>query len=92
MKHKKRLAEDEINKIVIAEADDMTKWEKPVTVKPAAVLFSKSIIEKAKYLAKLQKARGYQMWLKQIVKERIKLEEKLLSDFKLEAKKASKPC
>lgn len=90
MKHKKRLTEEEIDKIVIAEADDMTKWEKPIMVKSAAVLFSKSIIEKAKYLAKLHKARGYQMWLKQIVKERIKLEEKLLSDFKLEAKKASK--
>ena len=90
MKHKKRLTEEEIDNIVIAEADDMTKWEKPITVKPTVVLFSKSIIEKAKYLAKLHKARGYQMWLKQIVKERIKLEEKLLSDFKLEAKKASK--
>ncbi len=90
MKHNKRLTEEEIDKLVTAEADDMTKWEKPIAVRPTSIRFSSSIIEKAKYLAKLHKARGYQTWLKQIVEERIKQEEKLLSDFKREVKTASK--
>lgn len=90
MKHKKRLTEEEIDRLIIAEADDMTKWEKPIVVKPTSIRFSPSIIEKAKYLAKLHKARGYQTWLKQVVEERIKQEEKLLSDFKREFKIANK--
>lgn len=90
MKHKKRLTEEEIDRLIIAEADNMTKWEKPIAVKPTSIRFSPSIIEKAKYLAKLHKARGYQTWLKQVVEERIKQEEKLLLDFKREFKVANK--
>ncbi len=90
MKQQKKLTEEEIDKIVIVEADDMSKWEKPITVIPSSIRFSPSIIEKAKYLAKLHNARGYQTWLKQIVEERIELEEKLLSDFERELKTARK--
>lgn len=86
MRYKKRRTEEEIDRLVIAEADDMAKWEKPIAVKPTSIRFSPSIIEKAKYLAKLHKARGYQTWLKQVVEERIRVEEKLLSDFKRELK------
>ncbi len=90
MKHKKILAEEEIDRLVIAEADDMARWGKAIAVKPTSIRFLPSTIEKAKYLAKLHKARGYQTWLKQIVEERIKQEEKVLSDFKRELKTASK--
>jgi hypothetical protein len=82
MKHKKRLTEEEIDSIVISEADDIAKWEKPIKVRPVLVRFSPSVIEKAKYLSGLHRIRGYRAWLKQIVKERIEQEEKLLSDFK----------
>ncbi len=51
MKHQKKLTEEEIDKIVIEEADDMSKWEKPITITPNSIRFSQSIIEKAKYLA-----------------------------------------
>jgi predicted DNA-binding protein len=87
---KKRLTEEEIDRLVIADADDISKWGKQIAVKPTSIRFSPSIIEKAKYLAKLHKSRGYQTWLKQVVEERIKQEEKLLSDFKRELKVASK--
>ena len=82
MKHKKRLTEEEIDRIIINEADDKTKWGKPITVKPVLIRFSPSIIEKAKHLAKLHRASDYQVWLKRIVEERIRLEEEILSDFK----------
>jgi predicted DNA-binding protein len=90
MKQKRKLTEEEIDRLVIAEADDASRWGKPITVKPTSIRFSPAIIEKAKYFAKLHKTRGYQTWLKQIVEERIKLEEKFLSDFKQELKAVSK--
>ena len=86
----KKMTEEEIDSIVISEADDMSKWEKPIKVKPTSIRFPPAIVEKAKYLARLHKTRGYQTWLKKIVEERIELEEKLLSDFKQELKTASK--
>ena len=79
---RKKLTEEEIDELVVAEANDMTKWGKPVAVRPNVIRFSTSVIEKAKYLAKLHKTSGYQTWLKQVVEERIKLEEELLSDIK----------
>jgi len=89
MKQHKNLTEEEIDRMVIAEADDMSEWDKSVMVKAASVRFSPLIIEKAKYLAKLHNISGYQAWVEQIVEERINLEEKLLSDFKRELKAAS---
>lgn len=90
MRQKRKLTEEEIDRLVIAEANDTSKWEKPVAVKPTSIRFSPAIIERAKYFAKLHKTRGYQTWLKQVVEERIKLEEELLSDFKRELKAANK--
>ncbi len=90
MKEKKRLTEEEIDKLVIAEADDMSKWKEPISVKPTSIRFSPLVIKKAKYLAKLHRARGYQTWLKKVVEERIKLEEELLSGFTRELKSAHK--
>lgn len=90
MRQKKRLTEEDIDKLVIAEANDMSKWEEPIAVKPTSIRFSPLVIEKAKYLAKLHRARGYQTWLKKVVEERIKLEEELLSGFKREFKSTHK--
>ena len=87
---RKKLTEEDIDELVIAEANDMAKWGKPVAVRPTIIRFSTSVIEKAKYLAKLHNTRGYQTWLKQIVEERIKLEEELLSDIKRGLKTAGK--
>ena len=87
---RKKLTEEDIDELVIAEANDMVKWGKPVAVRPTTIRFSTSVIEKAKYLAKLHNTRGYKTWLKQIVEERIKLEEELLSDIKRGLKTAGK--
>ena len=90
MKYKKRkLTEGEIDRLVVAEANDMTKWGEPVSVKPTSIRLSPSIIQKAKYLARLHKTRGYQTWIKQVLQERIRLEEEILSGFKKESRAAS---
>ena len=90
MKYKKRkLTEGEIDRLVVAEANDMTKWGETVSVKPTSIRLSPSIIQKAKYLARLHKTRGYQTWIKQVLQERIRLEEEILSGFKKESRAAS---
>jgi hypothetical protein len=82
---KKKLTEQEIDEIVASEADDITKWEDPISVKPEGAIsirLSTDTIRKAKYLAKLHKYRGYQTWLKRIIEDRIKTEEEILNGLK----------
>ena len=80
-----RITEQEIDEIVISEANDISKWEKPISVKPsgaASIRLSPDTIRKARYFARLHKYRGYQTWLKQIIEDRIKTEEEILKDLK----------
>ncbi len=80
-----KLSAEEIDEIVVAEADDLSRWEEPIVVRPTRVIsirLSPEIIAKAKYFAQVYKARGYQTWLKQIIEERIRAEEKLLETLK----------
>ena len=82
---KKKLTEEEIDEIVTKEADDLTKWEEPIFIKPAgatSIRLSSETIKKAKYLAKIHKFRGYQTWLKQIIEERIRIEEEILTELR----------
>jgi predicted DNA binding CopG/RHH family protein len=81
----KKLTEEKIDEIVIKEADDLSKWEKPIRVKaPQAISIrlSAELIQKVKLLAKIHKTNNYQDWLEKIIKERIHLEEELLESIK----------
>jgi len=58
-----------------------------------AVLFHRSRIiqvRKAKYFARMHKLRGYRAWLKQIIEERIRIEETVLTEVKQELRKESR--
>lgn len=82
---KRELAEQEIDEIVTSEANDISKWEEPISVKPsgaASIRLSPDTIRKAKYFAKLHKYRGYQTWLKRVIEDRIRTEEEILKDLK----------
>ena len=82
---KRELTEQEIDEIVTSEANDISKWEEPVSVKPsgtASIRLSPDTIKKAKYFAKLHKYRGYQTWLKRIIEDRIRTEEEILKELK----------
>jgi predicted DNA-binding protein len=84
---KRKLSEREIDAIVTKEAKDPSKWEEPVLVKQSGVTsirLSSETIRKAKRLAKIHKSRGYQTWLKQVIEERIRLEEDILTELKEE--------
>jgi predicted transcriptional regulator len=82
---KRKVSERQIDEIVTTEAEDLSKWEEPVLVKQSGVTsirLSSETISKARRLAKIHKSRGYQTWLKQVIEERIRLEEDILSELK----------
>jgi len=84
---KRKLTEEKIDEIVTKEADDPTRWEKPVFVKATSITsirLSPDTIRKAKYLAKIHRFRGYQTWLKRIIEERIRIEEEILTELRQE--------
>ena len=86
---KRKLTEEAIDEIIIKEAEDLSKWEEPILVKPTGITsirLSPETIRKAKYFAKIHKFRGYQTWLMQIIEERIRIEEDILDELRQEFK------
>lgn len=84
-KYTQKLSEEEIDEIVVKEANDLTKWEKPIAVKaPKAISLrlSPELIQKAKFFAETHKIENYREWLENIIRERIELEEDLLEALK----------
>lgn len=77
-KAKKKMTEVEIDAIVVAQADDDAKWGKPVRVRrnhAAAVSIPSELAARAAFLARLHHQASIQDWLRQIIQERIELEE-----------------
>ncbi|MBI4674213.1 MAG: hypothetical protein HY741_21425 [Chloroflexi bacterium] len=77
-KAKKKMTELEIDAVVVAQADDDSNWSKPVRVRrnhTAAVSISLELATRAAFLARLHHQASIQDWLRQIIQERIELEE-----------------
>ncbi|NUO78979.1 hypothetical protein HUU05_02805 [candidate division KSB1 bacterium] len=87
-KHKdKILSERAIDKIVVAQADDDSAWEKPVRVrraKPAALPLPSELAMRAAFFARLHRETNVNDWLKRIIRERIDLEEAAFAGLKRE--------
>jgi hypothetical protein len=80
-KDKSKLTEDEIDEIVIRQADDPSAWGKLVHVKAMSVVpipLSPRLIEKAKVIARRRRMKGYQAWMQRVIQERIKLEANVI--------------
>jgi len=84
--NKRQLSEEEIDELVVAQADDVQAWDAPIQVRPAgqstSIRLSSAMIQRAKFFAQLHGQRGYQSWLKEIINERIQLEERMFSAVK----------
>ena len=77
-KNNKRLSEQEIDRLVIAQADDKSAWDKPIRVrktKPASVSIPAELAARATFLAQLHRTKNLEEWLTQVIEERIELEE-----------------
>jgi hypothetical protein len=77
-KSKKKLSEQAIDQIVIAQADDDAAWGKPVRVrrtKPASLSIPPDLAARAAFLARLHRTRNVEEWLTHVIQERVELEE-----------------
>jgi hypothetical protein len=79
------LSEEEIDRLVIAQADDDSVWGKPVRVrqsKSAAVSLPAELASRAAFFARLHRETSVQEWLKRIIEERIDIEEAVFAESK----------
>jgi hypothetical protein len=75
---KDNLSEEEIDRIVVAQADDDSAWGKPVRVrkaKPTSLSISAELAARAAFLARLHHKASVQEWLTHVIEERVELEE-----------------
>ena len=75
---KKRLSEEEIDKIVVEQADNDSAWEEPIHVrktKSTSLSVPADLAARAAFLARLHRETDVKEWLIHIIRERIELEE-----------------
>jgi hypothetical protein len=75
---RENLSEEDIDKIVVAQADDDSAWEEPIQVrrkKPASLSIPAELAARATFLAQLHRRASLEEWLTHIIQERVELEE-----------------
>ena len=83
----KKLSDDDIDRIVVAQADDDFAWDDPIEVrraKPASLSIPAELAARAAFLAQLHRKTSVDEWLKLIIQERIELEEAAFVGIKRE--------
>ncbi|MGH9873635.1 MAG: hypothetical protein ACRD9S_14395 [Pyrinomonadaceae bacterium] len=78
-------SEKEIDKLVIAQADHDSAWEKPVQVrrsKSEAVSIPAEVASRAAFFARLHREPSLEHWIKKVIAERIDIEEAAFADAK----------
>lgn len=79
--------DEEIDRLVVAQADDDSAWGPPVRVRPAkptAVALPAELAARAAFFARLHRAASLQEWLRRVVEERVDLEEAAFDSVKRE--------
>jgi len=69
---------DQINRFVIAQADQDSAWEKPIVVKRAkstSLSIPAELAARAAFLAKIHRESRLDKWVEKIVRERVEIEE-----------------
>jgi hypothetical protein len=72
------LTEQEIDQLVISQADDDSAWEEPICVRrteSALVSIPADLAARAAFLARLHRQPSVEEWLARIIQERVELEE-----------------
>ena len=81
----KRLSENEIDTLVIAEAGDESVWSKPVKViksKKAPLSIPSSLAARAAFFAGLHREARLNDWIQKVIQERVDLEEAAFAGLK----------
>ena len=74
----RKFSEEEIDKIVVEQADKDSAWEEPIHVrkkKLTSLSVPAEIAARAAFLAKLHRETNIEKWLIHIIRERIEIEE-----------------
>ena len=81
----KALSQEEIDKIVVAQANDNSAWKKPIRVrkaKPTTVSLPAELAARAAFFARLHREASIEDWLRRVIEERIDLEEAAFAGLK----------
>jgi hypothetical protein len=81
----RHLSEEQIDGIVIAQAEDDAAWEKPVLVHrdiSTALPLPPELVTRAAFFARLHKMPSVEEWLRSIIEERIDFEEAAFAGLK----------
>jgi hypothetical protein len=84
-KKSRAISAEEIDRMVIAQADDDAAWDKPVRVskaKSSAVSLPAELASRAAFFARLHREQSVEEWLKRIIEERINIEEAVFAESK----------
>ena len=79
------LAEQEIDQIVVAQAEDDAAWGKPVRVrktKTASVPLPSALATRVAFFARLHREQSIEAWIERIIQERLDLEEAAFAGLK----------
>ena len=79
--------EEEIDRIVIAQADDESAWGVPVRVsklKSTSLVLPSDLAARAAFFARLHRDTSLENWLKRVIQERLDIEEAAFAGFKKE--------
>ena len=77
--------QDEIDRLVISQADEDSAWDTPIRVersKRASLSIPGDLAARARFLAKLHRESGVDKWVERIVRERVELEEMAFMEAK----------
>ncbi|HLC29606.1 MAG TPA: hypothetical protein VJM51_02350 [Dehalococcoidia bacterium] len=75
---KGKLLEGEVDRIVVAQAEDDSAWEDPISVSRAtskSLSIPAELAARAAFLARLHREASVEKWLTNVIRERVELEE-----------------
>ena len=73
-----RLSEEEVDDLVVAQADDDSSWDEPIRAKPSqwrTVRVPADLVARAAALATEHREASIDDWIRRVIRERIDLEE-----------------
>jgi hypothetical protein len=82
----RELSEEEIDQIVVAQAENDGAWEKLAhrRARPASLSIPAELAARAAFLARLHRMASMEEWLRIIIQERVELEEAAFAGVKQE--------
>ena len=86
-KRTSELDEEELDRLVISQADDESAWEAPIRVErsnPYSLTIPGELAARAAFLATLHRESGIARWVERVVRERVELEELAFTEAKKE--------